>query len=82
MKITVEHKEQSSKDIFKPGSLVLDKKDGSVVLVCASVTSIPEHTFTGVAINSVGHFHSGYFELEFDKQYFTKFVGTITLEQE
>jgi len=81
MKVTINPAQPSNDDIFKPGTLVIDPKDGSVVLVCKSDEILRDCEFTGVAINSVSLFCSGYLEPKFQKKHFVKFVGNVILEQ-
>ena len=80
MKVTIEHKEQSSEDIFKPGSLVTDTDGTYTILVTGE--GAEEFNFAGVNISDKGRWGVGEYDNTWDKDSFVKFVGTITLEQE
>ena len=77
MKITIEHKEKQSEDIFTPGKLV--QADDWVMLVTTG-TAWNDYCFCGVVIKSPAH-PVGHQDIDWDRKDFTKFVGTITLEQ-
>jgi hypothetical protein len=83
MKITIEHKEASSEDIFKPGSLVIDQHDFLLLVTDGNVYE-GENYFAGVIINrpKLGSYNqTGEHCTAWKRSEFTKFVGTITLEQ-
>ena len=81
MKVTIEHKEKQSEDIFTPGSLVVSTLDNMILLVNKG---IPYNTdrFCGTVISEGKRHASGEHHNDWVQEFFTKFVGTITLEQE
>ena len=82
IKISVTHAQEADEDIFKPGTLVIDG-DGWVVLV-SHYKSEFENYFAGTVIttnNDRQSYRVGDYCTEWNVYSFTRFVGTITMEQ-
>lgn len=81
MKVTVEHKEKHSEDIFTPGKLVIHNHP-SIVLLINGHRAIGTDYFSATVIAHDNPAKIGNSDNDWDKGQFKKFVGTITLEQE
>lgn len=87
MKTTVSHHPQTQPPVldFTPGSLVIDPKDGQVILV-TSGDPYDGDCFCGVVLVVGGLSDDGYFLGESDARWpksdFQPYIGTVTLQSE
>lgn len=79
IKISVTHAQEADKDIFKPGTLVQHFENQGIILVTTGDAAFAQY-FCGVVITS-SYYEAGHRARDWSKEYFTRFTGTITMEQ-